>query len=78
MNGANKGVHGNYFHEMTLVALFTIYVNLHAMKFPLTFGETDFIEVPKSTKFTAFKERAPPSMVVSVFSTQITPWNYTK
>ena len=36
----------NYFHEMTLAALFTIHVNLHAMEFPLIFGETNFVEVP--------------------------------
>ena len=32
---------------MTLVALFTIYVNLHVMEFPLIFGEINFVEVPK-------------------------------
>ena len=32
---------------MTLAELLTIYINLHAMKFPLIFGETNFAEVPK-------------------------------
>ena len=32
---------------MTLVALFTIHMNLHTMEFPLIFGETNFVEVPK-------------------------------
>ena len=49
-NGANKGVRGNYFCETTLVALFTIHVNLYAMEFPLIFGETNFVEVPKIHK----------------------------
>ena len=46
-NGARKGVRGNYFHETTLAKLFTIHVNLHAMEFPLIFGEANFMEVPK-------------------------------
>ena len=49
-NGARKGVYGNYFHGMTLAELFTLHVNLQAMEFPLIFGETNFVEVPKSTK----------------------------
>ena len=32
---------------MTLAELFTIHVNLHTMEFPLSFGETNFVEVPK-------------------------------
>ena len=32
---------------MTLAELFTIHMNLHAMEFPLLFGETNFVEVPK-------------------------------
>ena len=38
--------------EMTLAEkrhwLFTIHVNLHVMEFPLIFGETNFVEVPKT------------------------------
>ena len=53
-NGARKGVRGNYFHEMTLAEkrhwLFTIHMNLHVMEFPLIFGETNFVEVPKTRK----------------------------
>ena len=55
---SKKGVCGNYFHETTLAALFTIHVNLHAMEFLLIFGETNFVEVAKFTKFTALKKRA--------------------
>ena len=29
------------------MALFAIHVNLHVMEFPLIFGETNFMEVPK-------------------------------
>ena len=61
-NGARKGVHGNYFHETILAELFTIHVNLHVMEFPLIFGETNFVEVPKIrefTKFTTLEKRAP-------------------
>ena len=47
MNGAKKGVCGNYFHKTTLAELFTIHVNLHTMEFLLIFGETNFVEVPK-------------------------------
>ena len=64
-NGARKGVCGNYFHEPTLAELFTIHMNLHAMEFPLIFGETNFVEVPKSTKstkFMALEKRAPYSI----------------
>ena len=39
--------HENIFHEMTLAALFTVYINLHAMESPLIFSETNFIKVPK-------------------------------
>ena len=59
MNGARKGVRGNYFHKTTLAELFTIHVNLHAMEFPLIFSEKFFVEVPKSAKsvkFTALKK----------------------
>ena len=49
-NGARKGVRGNYFHETTLAELFTTHVNLHMMEFPLIFGETNFVEVPKIRK----------------------------
>ena len=49
-NGARKGVDGNYFHETTLAKLFTNHMNLYAMEFPLTFGETNFVEVPKICK----------------------------
>ena len=49
-NGARKGVHGNYFHKMTLAELFTIYVNSHKIEFPLIFGETNFVKVPKICK----------------------------
>ena len=38
VNGARKGVCGNYFHETTL-ELFTIHVNLHVMEFLLICGE---------------------------------------
>ena len=61
VTGARKGVCGNYFHEMTLAELFTIHLNICAMEFLLIFGETNFIEVPKSAKFaksTALKIRA--------------------
>ena len=51
VTGARKGVCGNYFHEMTLAELFTIHLNIRAMEFLLIFGETNFIEVPKSAKF---------------------------
>ena len=47
MNGARKGVCGNYFHEMTLTELFTIHMNLHMMECLLIFGEKNFAEVPK-------------------------------
>ena len=46
-NEAQKGVHGNNFHKMTLAVLFTIHVHLHAMEFPLIFGETNFVKVLK-------------------------------
>ena len=39
MNGARKGVCGNYFHEATLAELFTIHVNLHVMEFLLISGD---------------------------------------
>ena len=58
-NGARKGVRGNYFHETTLAELFTIHMNLHTMEFPLIFDETNFVEVPKSAKFTALEKRVP-------------------
>ena len=45
-NGARKGVRGN-FHKTILAELFTIHVNLHTMEFPLIFGETNFVKVPK-------------------------------
>ena len=35
------------FHETILAALFAIHVNLHAMEFPLIFGETNFVGVLK-------------------------------
>ena len=57
-NEAKEGVCGNYFHKTTLVALFRIHMNLHAMEFPLIFGKTNFVEVTKM-KFMALKERAP-------------------
>ena len=47
MNGARKGVCGNYYHKTTLAELFTIHVNLYTMEFPLIFGETNFVEVPE-------------------------------
>ena len=47
VNGARKGVRGNYFHETTLTELFTIHMNLHVMEFPLIFGERNFMEVPR-------------------------------
>ena len=58
-NGARKGVYGNYFHEPTLAELFTIHMNLHVMEFLLIFSETNFVEVPKSTKFMALKKKHP-------------------
>ena len=56
---SKKGSSWNYFHEMTLVVLFTIHANLHAMNFPLIFGETNFTEVPKIHKIMALEERVP-------------------
>ena len=44
---------------MTLAELFTIHVNLHAMEFPLIFGEQTSWKSQKSMKFTALEERAP-------------------
>ena len=46
-NGARKGICGNYFDQTTLAELFTIYMTLHVMEFPLIFGEKKFVEVPK-------------------------------
>ena len=59
---SKKGVCGNYFYKTTLVALFTIHVNLYVMEFPLIFGEINFVEVPKIVKFMALEERAPYGM----------------
>ena len=59
MNGARKGVRGNYFHETTLAELFTIHVNLHTMEFLLIFGETNFVEVPRICKIYGPQKRAP-------------------
>ena len=59
---SKKEVGGNYFHKITLVALFTIHVNLHAMEFLFIFGEANFMELQKSTnsvKFTALEKRVP-------------------
>ena len=39
-----------YFHKITLAELFTVHVNLHAMEFPLIFGKTNFMKVPKICK----------------------------
>ena len=47
VNGARKGVCGNYFHKSTLVELFTIHMNLHVMEFPLICGEK-FCGSPKN------------------------------
>ena len=47
---SKKGSSWNYFHETTLAELFTVHVNLHAMEFPLIFGETNFVKVPKICK----------------------------
>ena len=47
---------------MTLAVLFTIHVNLHTMEFPLIFGETNFVEVPKIYKICEIygpRKRAP-------------------
>ena len=59
MNGIEKEVCRNYFYEMTLVAPFTIHVNLHAIEFPLIFGDTNFVEVPKIHKMYGPQKRAP-------------------
>ena len=58
-NGARKGVCGNYFHQTTLAELFTIHVNLHAMEFPLIFGETNFVKVPKIHEIYGPQKRVP-------------------
>ena len=63
-NGARKAVCGNYFHKTTLAELFTIHVNLHAMEFPLIFGETNFVEVPKIRKIYGPQKRAPYSIKI--------------
>ena len=58
----NGGVRGNYFHETTLVVLFTTHINLLTMEFPLIFSEPNFVKVQKirkSTKFTALKKEHP-------------------
>ena len=38
---------GQKFCKTPLAVLFTIHVNLQAMKFPLIFKETNFVKVPK-------------------------------
>ena len=45
-NGAKKGVCGNYFHETTLVAPFTIHKLTHN-GFSVNFGDTNFVKVQK-------------------------------
>ena len=50
VNEAKRSLWQLYFHETTLVALFTIHVNLYVMEFPLIFGETNFMEVTKIRK----------------------------
>ena len=66
-NGATKGVHGNYFHKMTLAELFTIHVNLHVIaRVSLIFGETNFMEVPKICKIYGPQKEHP--MVASLTS----------
>ena len=63
---SKKGVRENYFHETTLVALFTMHMNLHTMEFPFIFGETNFMEVPKT--FEIYKRRLTHAMFnASVF-----------
>ena len=56
MDGARKGVRGNYFHETTLAKLFTIHVNLQAMEFAV---KQISWKSQKSAKFTALEKRAP-------------------
>ena len=58
-NGLKKEVQGNYFHESTSVSSLQSAICI-TIKFPLIFGETNFVKVPKSTrsmKFVALEKR---------------------
>ena len=45
-NGLKKEVQGNYYHKSTLISSLQSAIHV-TIEFPLIFGETNFVEVPK-------------------------------
>ena len=56
---SKKEVRGNYFHETTLGALFTIHINLHEIEFSVKQISWKSQKSMKFVKFMALEKRVP-------------------
>ena len=79
-NQLKKEIRGNYFHESTLVSSLLTAICV-TIEFPLIFGETNFVQVPKSTKsvkFVALKKAPYPNVYVTYFPSHKHEWTDTQ